>query len=108
MYRSLNLLSNDIGAKQFKENSRNYNNGLSFSSVGFTMDPSVYGPQGVYTFRIQGELYHLMGSLLPADGQDPAFAQIYIYDSNQEYHVDIRLAYTYNRLDCATYFDLTH
>ena len=82
---SLNLFSNDVGAKEFKENSRNYNNGLYFSSNGCKMDPSVYGPYGVYTFRIQGELYHLMGSLLPADGQDPAFAQIYIYDSDPEH-----------------------
>ena len=54
------------------------------------MDPSVYGPHGVYTFHIQGELYHLMGSLLPADDQDPAFAQIYIYDSDPEHQVNMQ------------------
>jgi hypothetical protein len=57
------------------------------------MDPSVYGPYGVYTFHIQGEFYHLMGSLLPADGQDPAFAQIYIYDSIPEHQVDMNFRF---------------
>ncbi len=90
MYISLNLFSNDADVKEFKENSQNYYNGLSFSSVGCKMDPSVYGPHGVYTFHIQGELYHLMGSLLPADDQDPAFAQIYIYDSDPEHQVNMQ------------------
>jgi hypothetical protein len=70
------------------------------------MDPSVYRPHGVFTFRIQGELYHLMGSLLPADGQDPAFAQIYIYDSNPEHQVDMRMAHQHNRLNRSTTLDL--
>jgi hypothetical protein len=73
MYISLNLLFNDTGGKEFK--AYNYNNGTSFSSIGCKMDQSVYGSHGIYTFRIQGELYHLMGSLLPMEGQDPAFAQ---------------------------------
>ena len=42
----------------------------------------MYDPGGVYTFRIQGELCHRIGSLPPASMDQPAFAQIYIFDAN--------------------------
>ena len=67
---------------EFRRNIRNYNNAFAFSSLGVKTDPSVYGPHGIYTFRIQGQLCHRIGSLLLPPGKDPAFAQIYIYDSN--------------------------
>ncbi|CAG8695146.1 3887_t:CDS:2, partial [Racocetra fulgida] len=38
---------------------------------------------GVYTFRAQGGIYHLIGSLLPIDGI-PKFLQLYIYDTEFE------------------------
>ena len=46
------------------------------------------GTQGVYTFRILGQLCHLMGSLLPPLGESSKFAQIYLHsnDSNQVGH----------------------
>jgi hypothetical protein len=36
----------------------------------------------IYTFHIKGALYHRIGSLLPAEGEQPKFAQIYIADSD--------------------------
>jgi hypothetical protein len=35
---------------------------------------------GVYSFRIKGALYHRHGPLVPSQGVDPKFAQIYIHD----------------------------
>lgn len=35
-------------------------------------------------FRISGQNYHRFGSLLPADGQQSEFAQLYIYDTHNE------------------------
>ncbi len=35
-------------------------------------------------FRIQGELYHKIGSLCLAEGQRPQFAQLYIHDTESE------------------------
>lgn len=35
---------------------------------------------GPYSFRIQGELCHWSGSLTPGEGEEPVFAQLYIYD----------------------------
>ncbi|CAG8791400.1 10628_t:CDS:2, partial [Dentiscutata erythropus] len=37
--------------------------------------------EGVYTYKINREHYHQMGSLIPDKGQDPKFAQIYFCDT---------------------------
>ena len=36
---------------------------------------------GPYVFKLHGELSHSIGSLLPAEGEPPVYAQLYIYDS---------------------------
>ncbi|CAB5217443.1 unnamed protein product [Rhizophagus irregularis] len=41
-------------------------------------------PVVFYTFRIHGEMYHRIGSLLPNSETQPQFAQIYIYDTDHE------------------------
>ena len=47
--------------------------------------------EGVYTFRIQGELHHYIGGLRPKeDGAAPTFAQIYFYDANMDNQIPIR------------------
>src|SRR5271154_6913990 len=66
----------------FRTNIRNYNNALAFSSLGVRIDQSVAGQSGIYTFKIQGELVHRIGSLLPHPGEVPRFAQIHILDSS--------------------------
>jgi hypothetical protein len=55
------------------------------------MDNSVWGPMGVHTFRIKGNLYHRIGSLLPAEGEQPKFAQIYVMDSDPNQQIKQRL-----------------
>jgi hypothetical protein len=60
---------------------------------------SVYGPRGVHTFRIQGQLCHLIGSLLPSPGTQPAFSQIYIYDSDPIQQAQQRMSYHHGLLD---------
>ena len=35
---------------------------------------------GPRSFHIHGTLHHLMGALIPPDGHQPSFAQLYIYD----------------------------
>ncbi|XP_058764578.1 uncharacterized protein LOC131638036 [Vicia villosa] len=39
---------------------------------------------GPPTLRIQGQSCHRIGSLLPSEGQKPKFAQLYIYDTENE------------------------
>jgi len=36
------------------------------------------------TLRIQGQVCHRIGSLLPLSGERPKFAQLYIYDTDNE------------------------
>ena len=35
-------------------------------------------------FQLQGENYHLMGSLKPSDGDSAKFGQLYIVDTENE------------------------
>ncbi len=58
-----------------------YNSVLAFISLSAKVDELVTGGPGLYSFRIQGELYHKIGSLCPAEGQRPQFAQLYIHDT---------------------------
>ena len=78
-------------AKQFRNHIRKYNNAFAFTSVGAKIDQSM-ACGGVYTYRLQGELHHLMGSLLPSDGETPKFAQMYIHDTRMQ--EDCRLNFT--------------
>ena len=43
------------------------------------------------SFRIQGQVYHLIGSMVPTQGESPKFAQIYFID-NEESEVATRFA----------------
>lgn len=71
-------------AKAFRENIRQYNSALAFTSLGAQIDDSVNrGGGGPPVFKIHGELHHRIGSLLPSPGQPPVYAQLYILDSRQ-------------------------
>jgi hypothetical protein len=79
----LNLYTSlESDAVSFRKNIKRYNNVLACTSFGASIDtiPS----QGISNFRIHGQVYHLIGPLLPEEGQRPAFAQLYIYDSEHE------------------------
>jgi len=57
------------------------------TSVGVKIDNSVTRQSGSYYFKIQGELHHLTGALLPHDDQTPIYAQIYILDTAEQLNV---------------------
>ncbi len=77
------LTSNEADAKDFRQCIRSYNNALAFTSVGANLDTNVAQP-GNYIYRLRGELYHRMGSLLPQLGEAPKFAQLYISDPHAQ------------------------
>jgi hypothetical protein len=69
----------------FHNSIRHYNNAFSFCSLGAQVDQHLAQQlNGAYTFRAHGALYHRIGSLLPDGDQPPAFAQLYIYDAEEE------------------------
>jgi len=57
------------------------------TSVGVKIDNSVTRQSGPYCFKIQGELHHLTGALLPYGDHSPAYAQIYILDTAEQLNV---------------------
>ncbi|CAG8626617.1 705_t:CDS:2, partial [Scutellospora calospora] len=78
------LTETDQRACLFQQNIRIYNSALAFTSIDANIDHSVTETQGIYTFRIHGEVYHSIGALLPNSDIYPQFAQIYIYDTNNK------------------------
>ena len=56
-----------------------YNNSLAMASIGGEF------PETNATIRLQGKMYHSLGSLAPPPpGQRPKFASIYFYDTDHE------------------------
>ena len=74
------VLDSLFNSRVFMENIRTYNSMLSFTSICASIDNSVMDGRGPYTFRISGENYHQIRSLLPLEGQPPRFFQLYVYD----------------------------
>ena len=74
----------DPHSLEFKTNICQYNAAFAFTSLGVKIDQSVTRGSGPYSFRISGELHHLSGSLLPLPGHAPVFAQLYIYDPDEQ------------------------
>jgi hypothetical protein len=71
-------------SKHFLQNIRLYNTMFSFTSLGGKIDSTVNQGKGPPIFRMHGQNYHRIGSLLPAEGCPPKFAQLYIYDTDNE------------------------
>ena len=70
-------------AISFRRNIRGYNSLLACTSFGANVNDEFQG-RGISNFSVHGEVYHLIGSLLPEEGQVPRFAQLYIYDTENE------------------------
>ena len=70
------LTSNDPTNSPYVDNIRAYNSVLAFTSLGANFDQELANAkEGVYTFRIQGALYHRIGGLKPKeDTMAPTFA----------------------------------
>nr|KAJ0193152.1 hypothetical protein LSAT_V11C800407890 [Lactuca sativa] len=80
-----NLFHNvDPKGKNFMKNIRRFNSMFSFTSMGGKVDSSINRGNAPYVFRLSGQNYHCMGSLLPIDGSKPNFSQLYIYDTENE------------------------
>jgi hypothetical protein len=63
------LTNKESSAVKFRDQIRMYNSVLAFTLLGAKVDESIIGGPGLYSFHIQGELYHKIGSLCPAEGQ---------------------------------------
>lgn len=60
---------------------RRYNQSFSFTSIRSRIDTNLASDRdGVYTFRVNGELCHRIGQLVPGENTEPSFCQIYFMD----------------------------
>ncbi|XP_078431140.1 uncharacterized protein LOC144702973 [Wolffia australiana] len=79
-------------AKHYRNFLRAYNSAFGFTSSGANFDRTLADNHaGIYTYRIQGGVYHhISNTLLPPIGQAPCFAQIYMYDT--DYQIERRIS----------------
>ncbi len=69
-------------SRRFLVDVRQYNSVMQMASTGLKVDGSLTG--GVQSLRMHGGTYHRIGALHPEPGQQPRFAQLYIYDSEAQ------------------------
>ncbi|KAJ7623820.1 hypothetical protein B0H17DRAFT_857995, partial [Mycena rosella] len=74
------LTGDDAQSVEYRKNMWQYNIALSFTSLGVKEDQSVNRGRGPPVFKIQGELCHRTGALLPSPNKEPTYAQLYIYE----------------------------
>lgn len=71
-------------SKEFIKKIRQYNCLFAFTSMGTTVDRSVNDGNGPNIYKINGQVCHRMGSLMPKKGNTPKYAELYIYDTQNE------------------------
>ncbi|KAL5132857.1 hypothetical protein HKD37_03G006282 [Glycine soja] len=76
--------NHDPTTKNFQQHIRTYNLMFTFTSPDIKIDTSYNTGKGPPTFCIHGQTHHLIGSLLPMPNNPPKFAQLYIYDTDNE------------------------
>ncbi|KAJ9552701.1 hypothetical protein OSB04_016746 [Centaurea solstitialis] len=74
----------DSKSKYFPKNIHRYNAMFSFTLMGGKVDSSINRGNAPYIYRLGGQNYHRMGSLVPPSGLKPKFLQLYIYDTEYE------------------------
>ena len=57
---------------------------FAMTSMGGKVDNRVNDGRSPYIFRLNGQTHHRIGTLLPNNGEDPQFAQLYFYDTENE------------------------
>ncbi|XP_074369738.1 uncharacterized protein LOC141711229 [Apium graveolens] len=78
------LLLGGEKSRHFKQYIKVYNCMFQFTSTGSKIDNSINRGSSPYCFRLQGQNYHLVESLVLLDGSSPKFCQLYIYDTPNE------------------------
>ena len=80
----LDYYGGPLSANFRKKNIRIYNYMFAFTSFGVNIQSDINNSSGSYIFKINGQIHHLIGSLPPININPPKFAQLYIYDTENE------------------------
>jgi hypothetical protein len=70
--------------EKLQKNIWSYNSMFTFTSIGGIVDKDINKGHGPYIFRMHGQNYHHIGTLLTEEGNQPCWAQLYIYDTEHE------------------------
>lgn len=69
----------DDDSDQFRKNVRTYNNNFAFTSLGAKYDRDLTkNTRGMYTFHVQGQVYHFLNALL-SDSEEQAGIRLISY-----------------------------
>jgi hypothetical protein len=74
----------DILSKYFVKSIRSYNSMFAFTLLGAKIDTGINKGPGQNVFKINGQVQHRIGFLLPENGESPVYAQLYIFDTDNE------------------------
>jgi len=82
------LRNNNSFCKEFRLNIRRYNSSLAMTSCGAKLDHLTRrdNPQdrlGVYVYKINGEMYHQIWTMIPMHGEIERFLQLYFIDAGE-------------------------
>ncbi|KAJ1279045.1 hypothetical protein BS78_04G125100 [Paspalum vaginatum] len=73
---------------------------FAFTSMGVHIIDSVNGGCGPYAFKVSGQLCHQIGSLLLGEGEHFEYAQLYIFDTDNEIRNRMAIGTYRNRKFC--------
>jgi hypothetical protein len=86
------FISKEPTCMEFKKLSRGYNNHFAFTSFGVKYDKELFKSyRGIYTFRVQGQIYHYVNQLMPQNNM-PHYMQLYFYDTDNEIQNRIKIS----------------
>ena len=82
------LTGKTVEAKLFRENTRSFNNGLALSSIKVNLRHfnNGYNPSVIF----EGKVSQLYGPLIPENGEEPRFSQLYIHDPATEHTMRVK------------------
>lgn len=71
-------------SRNYQKRTRLYNTIFFFTSLGLKIDSNFKRGRGSPNLRIHGKSFHGIRRMLPLLGLSPNFAQLYIYDTDNE------------------------
>jgi Helitron helicase-like domain at N-terminus len=75
---------------EFRRKIRKYNQAMSLCSLLAIVDEELANDQnGIYTFRVKGQIHHMVGPAEAHEGERPKFSQIYFFE--RETQIEHRL-----------------
>ena len=78
------LTSDDARSKEFRTHIRMYNSAVAFASIGVDFGSVFNFNNGPPVYKLNGQMYHSLGHILPGPGKKPQFSQLYVYDIQNE------------------------